>query len=578
VSALSDSRDELRANDRQWEAFETTGHCVVVAPPGSGKTKLLTTKMAYDLATTIRHPHGAACITLTNAAADELHRRLEVLGVASRSTIFVGTVHSFALTRVIVPFATAAGMDELTDLKIASDRQVKALLRRAIADFYAEGERRYVDTTVLRLRKMMDEGAWNRVGGRAFEVNARYEELLRQEGWTDFDEIIRASVELVERHSFVRRTLVARYPYLYVDEYQDLAPGLDRLVQALCFGDASNATLFAVGDPFQSIYGWTGSRPELLKELSQRPGVKPVELETNYRSGSEIIRVSSDFLGEDRCVRGTREGGNVSAHYVPAGFDDQVREAAEIVEGCVAEGTPYDEIAVLCHSNIECLAAAAGLRAAGVPTFVRDNDEYRLTPATLLIESLAAWATMPRGQSGQRLGDLLRRWCSFVRGMDVHLVRYLTQTEDLASRPATSFLDEIEVLGLGQSLESLSRADDAIEVGKLRSSLAGGNLAGITVTQLADRAKALGRVHATTMTASKGLEFDVVIVLGVEQGKIPFFSSRGEDLLEDRRRFYVSLTRARDAVHIFYSGWFVWPSGSVNEDGPSQFLMELGLV
>jgi DNA helicase II / ATP-dependent DNA helicase PcrA len=110
VSALSDSIAELRTNPRQWEAFSTEGNCVVLAPPGSGKTKLLTTRMAHDLLTTIPLPHGAACITLTNAAADELRRRVDRLGVPPRSTLFVGTVHSFALRQVLIPFAAMLGL------------------------------------------------------------------------------------------------------------------------------------------------------------------------------------------------------------------------------------------------------------------------------------------------------------------------------------------------------------------------------------------------------------------------------------------------------------------------------------
>ena len=113
----------------------------------------------------------------------------------------------------------------------------------------------------------------------------------------------------------------------------------------------------------------------------------------------------------------------------------------------------------------------------------------------------------------------------------------------------------------------------------MRRSLREGKLAGLTLAELAERSRALDRVYVTTMWSSKGLEFDVVVLVGIEDGKIPFVSSRGAALEEDRRTFYVSLTRARHAVHIFYSDWFQWkPGGPINNDGPSRFLRELGLA
>lgn len=579
MTALDIAREELATNDRQWQAFNADGHCVVLAPPGSGKTKLLTTRLAQDLLIRIPKPHGAACITLTNAAADELQHRLDALGIERRSTLFIGTVHGFALTRIVLPFASVCGYPELVDPRIASERQVGAALDQAISEFYSEGDRRYVDSTVLRLRKMMNDEAWAEAGGQLAEVHERFEELLHDQGLVDFDDIIIRAVELVERHEFVRRALVARYPHLYVDEYQDLAPGLDRLVRALCFDYSANAELFAVGDPFQSIYGWTGSRPELLHELGERSDVELVELDINYRSGNELIRISSEALGQVREIRGLREGGTVHGHLIKEGFDAQLEAVAELIQTYNADGTVCDQIAVLCHSNAECLRAADALREAGVPAYVRDNDEYRLTPATLMVEALAAWAVLPHGQSGHRLGDLLRRWRAYVPKVDVLLVQLLTDWRELGEQPAVAFLDQLRELGLGRALTNPARADDAIEVAKMRRSLTEGKLADLTLSGLAERARALNRVHVTTMSSSKGLEFDVVMMVGMEDGKIPFWNATASEIEEDRRKFYVSLTRARESVHIFFSGWFQWrPGGRVNEEGPSRFVLELGLV
>jgi DNA helicase-2/ATP-dependent DNA helicase PcrA len=196
-----------------------------------------------------------------------------------------------------------------------------------------------------------------------------------------------------------------------------------------------------------------------------------------------------------------------------------------------------------------------------------------------MVEALAAWGVLPRGESGHRLGELLRRWRRYVRDADVALVRLVVEWRDRGDEPALDFVTALDELGLGRALATPARADDAIELAKMRRSLREGELVGLTVGGLAERARALGRVYITTMTSSKGLEFDVVVMVGIEEGKIPFFRTDEGRLEEDRRKFYVSLTRARHAVHIFYSGWFVWPtSGRVNRDGPSRFLRELGLA
>ena len=505
----------------------------MLAPPGSGKTKLLTTRLAEDILTRIPHPHGAACITLTNAAADELQRRLRALGVPRRSTLFVGTVHGFALSRVIGPYARVAGRTEIAEATVATDLQRDTCFKQALAEVFAPDEdTRYIRPTMERRRRLMtDDDAWERVGPQVPLLIERYEEALRRRGLIDFDDIVRIAVELVEDHEFVRRALVARFPNFYVDEYQDLAPGLDRLVKALCFDYVANADLFAVGDPDQSIYGWTGTRPELLEELARRPGVRPVTLDVNYRCGREIIRYSKLALGAERQIDGIDDGGTVDAHCCPGGFENQCDEAVALARTAHASGTPLEKIAVVCLRNDECAEIARVFRDADVPVFLRGSGEYPVTPVTLLVEALAAWAALPRGTSGQRLGDLLRQWRvlsgAHDLAADADLVRTLLRFRGREGEPARLLVSRLNELGLGAALRQQVRGEERNALAEMEKALESGPLESMTVRELGECARAIGRVYVTTMSSSKGLEFDIVLMLGLEEGRIPFWTSKG---------------------------------------------------
>jgi DNA helicase II / ATP-dependent DNA helicase PcrA len=587
MSSLSESVAELRDNPEQWEAFLTEGHCVVLAPPGSGKTKLLATRAAYDLANRVPRPHGAACITLTNPAADELRRRIAALGADRRSTFFVGTVHSFALTRIILSFAHPAGMAEVTELKIASQATRAKALRDSVDEVFPramKNDLRLAQSTIERNRKLMaTEDEWRLTGPALREAARRYEARLRSQGLMDFDDVVSYAVTLVEQHEFVRRTLTARYPHLYVDEYQDLAPGLDRLVKALCFDYRNASELFAVGDPDQAVFGWTGTRPELLNELAESPFVTPIRLEINYRCGTDIIVRAHRLLDGPRSVSGRRSGGIVEAHYEPSGFSAQTEAAAHLVFRLRAAGTPLHEIVVLCSTREECAEAADALRAAGAPAYCR-GSEYDQTPVTLLIEALVAWAVLGHESSGHRLGDLLRRWRDvlgdyWTMSASTALVSLLTAYEGREREPASQFLGDVLAIGLHAAITTAGRSDEAAAVADMTRELTTGRLAAASAADLAARARNLNRVQVTTTSSGKGLEFDIVLLLGADEGKMPHFSSVGdtEKLDEDRRKFYVSVTRARQQVHIFYSG-FDDRYGRIRPNGPSRFLRLLGLV
>ncbi|MFD7377264.1 ATP-dependent helicase [Streptomyces mirabilis] len=584
MKPLSASIEELKRNDRQWQAFSIEGHCVVTAPPGSGKTKLLSTRIAFDLATHIPAPQGAACVTLTNAAAGELNRRVNALTDQRRRNLFVGTVHAFALKEIIRPFASVCGFSDLLDRKIATTKQVNAAYRVAVSEVYLSGEdtRNVASTAKQHLTMLATDEEWRKAGPRIQKVAQRYSEILATQGLVDFDTLIRSALRMVEENSFVRRLLISKFPRIYVDEYQDLAPALDRIVRLLCFGEESKAVLFAVGDYNQAIYGWLGSRPELLKEIGLLDGVTPVELKINYRCAQEIIDAANRLL-EVGGVEGTRSGGSVEAHYCPGTLFVQYNKAAGSIAQLISEGTPPHEIAVLCPTNDHSARFVKLCRQLDIPA-VDQGSPYVSTTFTTLIEQLAVWVVHGDDDSIER-SRLLLEWKYLQEevpdglGSEVALLKALRETQPADS--AASFLGRLMSSGPGDE-SGLLRPEDQTSCVELREMFdSGGPLMQWTVSELSERGRRIGQVQVCTMTASKGLEFDYVLIMCANDGIIPHFLSQysAAKMAEDQRKFYVSVTRARLETHIYYSDRSEWlTTGNSRLSGPSRFLRQMGLA
>lgn len=586
MSELSAAIEDLRTNERQWHAFNEPSPCVVLAPPGSGKTKLLTTRLAYDLIARIPEPHGAACITMTNAAADELADRLAQLGVQRRSNLFVGTVHRFALRCIVRPYARLGGLPTVADASLADEPAQRAARAKAVEEIFGPSQDPHaldIVGTLEQRRNLLnyEESAGELGGGRFAKLARRYEEFLLESGHYDFKDLVRFAVELVERHGWVRQVLAARFPHLYVDEYQDLAPGLDRLVQALCFDQRADAELFAVGDPDQAIFGFSGTRPQLLRDLAARANVNDVSLEWNYRSPQKLIDAAIRHLGQERAVRGRPDGGNIEAIECSGGFDHQLSETRRLIAEQRRAGVALDQIAVVVRFN-KALDGAVAAFEGRLPVFARRDRGYRQTPATALIEAMAAWSVQPRDGRGVRFPDVVRRARQVARADNAALTTWIEIMLSYRRQPAALASEFVEAISAAEFASRLQRSrgeDDIQELARMRRALAdGGVLEETTIEDLGLRAKARDRLLVSTVHGVKGLEFDIVIILEVEDGVMPFFKAESPvQLDEERRTFYVAMTRARQRVYCLWSPWRMTRFGRRNS-GPSSYLRTLGLV
>ncbi|MBH0781878.1 UvrD-helicase domain-containing protein [Nocardia bovistercoris] len=578
MSAYEKAVAELAKNNKQWEAFESNGHCAVLAPPGSGKTKLLTTKLARHLLSgDIRSPQGVACITMTNDAAFELRRRLAGLGVHSQATIFIGTVHSFALGRIIRPFAKAAGNSHLAESRFATASESDEVFEEAFGrSTFLPYERTTVRTTANKVRQRLDYSGDIRLGGpRIAQLALEIDRILDERCLYEYSDVIRHAVNLVEDYDWVRRVLSASYSRIFVDEYQDLAPGLDRIVRGITLGPETKSTLFAVGDPDQAIYGFSGARPELLRHLAIE--INSIQLERNYRSGTGIIATALKALGETRSVISDKPGGSVEIHPAPGGVVAQTRNVMKLVEDEASRGTAYDQIAVLSPWGADRDEIVKHLRSKGIPAFSRSDDDWKPAPVTILLESMAAWSV---DSDANEVASRLRELDSVLRGRSDHSIRrdvVQLMLEYPRSSSASEFVNRFCEITLG-NVSTQPDTEDARELQRMRIALSsGGTAAHMTRAGLGARARTPGHVYVSTVHAAKGLEFDCVVLAGADNGGLPGFDPSDDEIAEARRKFYVTITRARERVYIVYTDVRISKRGKPYPVTPSPFLYELGI-
>lgn len=563
---------EIREDDMQLAAYKAVNNTVVIAGPGSGKTTVLTLKVMQLLAEVIYPPRGLACLTYSTEAVREFKSRLVKLGLEKRKNVFLGTVHSFCLSEIITPFAALYPQYKIPlPIRIISEAEKNRLFD---SQNY-EGTPKLIDVDKERTRNIK---GISRVAIESYDIALKaaisFEELLIQNGYLDFISMVKKSVELIKNEPYVRKALEAKYPWIIVDEYQDLGKPLHELILTLL--NLTRTKVFAVGDADQSIYDFQGAAPDYLVELSQRQDVSCIHLKNNYRSSQTIVDASEYVLKSSRgyIASGKLRDYHAKLEFIecPKGMDEQYERVIEQISRFHTEGIPYHEIAVLVGNNKQVAELAQECSRQNIPAYIA-RQSFRLTDLIIWTQNCAKWVS---DKCSVSFDEICSTWKSFISQKriisedDYFLLKRTIFQTLTASKVYTDNLSEWlcyldKEVGIVSAFTASERYPDEIDNFNKLLETARSHDTQLTIKFLTRLGIPENQVVLTTRHSSKGLEFDVVILPGMEKDSFPsYYDNTPRKLAEARRLCFVSVSRARKACILIrsknlqnkYGQWF----------------------
>jgi len=518
-------------NASQLEAVTTPRSPVaVLAGAGSGKTRVLTRRIAWRIATEETDPARVLALTFTRKAAAELRHRLRALGL--RDEVTAGTFHGVALLQLrqrwaernIAPPTLLNRKTRFVARLLSSSsgrtRRVDAL------DVVAE-----LDWARARLVGPGDYAAAAAAAGRTppipaeqiGELLARYQQEKQRKRLVDFDDLLMLALRDLRTDPHYAEAMRWRYRHLYVDEFQDVNP---LQYELLSQWRGSRPDLFVVGDPNQAIYGWNGADPNLLRGFVRREsGATVIELSDNYRSSPQVLTLAASLV-RGKAMTANRSDGpvpTITAHpddrAEAEGIADRLREAHSVAGA-------WSDQAVLVRTNAQLVLIEQVLAEASIPTRLRGGSGPLATPE-------------------------VRTELKVLAGPGVDLAAALGDLDDRLAEPLPT--ETVAAIERRANLAAFARlvqdylASDPLPTGP-------GLEAWIGTLQAGDVHVDDDAVDLVTFHAAKGLEWDVVHLAGLEEGFVPIaYAVTGAQLAEEKRLLYVAITRARSELHLSWS-------------------------
>ena len=604
---------KARLSPQQLEvATHVEGPLLVVAGPGSGKTRVLTERIRH-LLTTVPGHFRILALTFTNKAADEMKERLQDLG-DERDRAFIGTMHGFCL-ELLAERGKLVGVEGTPNI-FEQFKDRKEVLEKAIdEDPYLSDELGQIEDAKDR-RKQIDRwlSAISRVKAHPItcalveeEETARvleaYEAGMRACGAYDFDDLLLLSYKLLVDNPKVGDIYRRLYKFVCIDEAQDMNEAQYALITALC-GD-THKNLMMVGDPRQSIYGFNTSSPEFMERFGSEFTSKRVQLTANYRSSQAIVDFAQTLDQNYMVAMQLPIPGAVRVLIGEDEADEAVKIADEL-ERLFAEGHPdveggvqLSKCAILGRTRFALLAIEAELKERGIAFYKRltanhENESEAVDAFQLALRVLA------NPKDRLHLAALAKKWkvaeptssefLTNLAGMattsiDTHAPAVQEAVEAVARNTArldlmpafkalqlhADALDEAQRLAIYEDVAVFRQDWDQF----LRSAAGAKTLSAFISSKALGGTQKASRegVALLTVHSSKGLEFDVVFIAGMAEGTFPDYRATGaKERAEESRNAFVAATRSKRLLYLSYPKTRVMPWGGTRRQAPSQFL------
>lgn len=614
--------DLSHLNPAQREAvLHTEGPLLIVAGAGAGKTKTLTERIVHIILKGV-DPRRILAVTFTNKAAGEMRERVEA-AIRKHRIESVPTVTTFHRLGGMIIREHAGYFGLTKNYSIFDEDDAKSLIREAMREFG-------IDPKLLdpkRVRHIISE---NKMAGEtpdtlaekvasqaesdAVRIWRSYEAKLLKSKGVDFDDLIVKSVRLLEKEPTIRAEYQDRFQYVHVDEYQDTNEMEYRMVKYLA-GEKKN--ICVVGDTDQNIYSWRGAKiKNMLHFEKDFPGAHSVFLEQNYRSTARILEAANAVI-QKNTVRLPKNlftelgTGEKIVRYEGYSETDEAAYVARESEKLIASGMPAEEIAVLYRANFQSRVLEEAFLYADVPYRMIGTQFFQRAEVKDIISYIRA------ALNRDSLADIKRTIGKPTRGIGESSVAkiFAGMRDELTPRARNSLaayekiLDAIKEASEAEYPSQLIRT--VLDKSGLRTEYESEGEAGIerienvgelaTLASLYDTlplgegvtkfledaalrsdsdalAEAPEGVRLMTVHASKGLEFKAVFIVGLEEGLFPhersLRASKIEDAEEERRLFYVALTRAKERVFLTHAQTRTI-FGSRTIAMPSQFLFDI---